>query len=422
MICGPMTSLNTGQPLDSSRGQSQIRSDLFVGYDPRREITACSNDPDSNHAPTTIYAGEIVLISNVGRDYREHEVAGQPTPANRRRHCILPISLLSVFVMHPRSIRVSSSPSSRLSSFRLAAWLGIGSLFMVSCVGDISSGDVRRGIKKALSGTDEQIFLGDTVENHYHPNVIMKRGEAYFEKEEYAEALVEYKHFLELHRNHVLAPYAAFRIGEIHFKMAKTIDRDPEPMQKAIVAFEQMRKDFPDSRYDGQARQKLEECHDWLAQMHLFVGKFYYRRSSYLAAAHRFQQILTNYPDKPVAAEALYFLAKAYHEMGADDWARENLILLTEKHPESPVSRDGKSLLEKIGGAQPRTLLAQKSESIPLSDAGPGMVRSNRSAVSPSPYPTVGTLGIPPTLDSVGIPATTTLGQGFTACRLGAWC
>lgn len=328
----------------------------------------------------------------------------------------------AIFVMRPQSIRISSGPSSRSSGFCLAAWLVVGSLLMVSCTGDISPGDVRRGIKKALSGTDEQIFLGDTVENHYHPNIILKRGEAYFEKEEYTEALVEFKHFLELHRNHVLAPYAAFRIGEIHFKMAKTIDRDPEPMQKAIAAFEQMRKDFPDSRYDGQAQQKLKECHDWIAQMHLFVGKFYYRRSSYLAATHRFQEILKNYPDTPIAAEALYFLAKSYHEMGADDWARENLIVLAEQYPESAVSGDGKSLLEKIGGAQPPTLLAQKSESVPLSDAGAGMVRSNRPAVSRPPPPSMGTLGIPPSLDSFGAPATTTSGQSFSACRLGAWC
>jgi outer membrane protein assembly factor BamD len=207
--------------------------------------------------------------------------------------------------------------------------------------------------------------------------------------------------------------------------MAKTIDRDPEPMHKAITAFEQMRKEFPGSRYDIQALQKLEECHDWIAQMHLFVGQFYYRRGSYLAATHRFQQILKAYPDKPIAAEALYSLAKAYHEMGADDWARENLIVLVDKYPNSTASGAGKSLLEKIGGAQPNTLLAQKSESVPFSDAGPGMVRSNRPAVSPSSSPSVlGTLGIPPSLDSFSTSASTatTLGQGFTACRLGAWC
>ncbi len=324
--------------------------------------------------------------------------------------------------MFSRLVGIGINLLSRSSGLSLAAWLGIGSLFMTSCAGDVSTGDVRSGIKKVFSSTDEQIFLGDTVDNHYHPNVIMKRGEAYFEKEEYAEALVEYKHFLDLHRNHVLAPYAAFRIGEIHFKMAKTIDRDPEPMQKAIAAFEQMRKEFAGSRYDSQAQQKLEECHDWIAQMHFFVGQFYFRRSSYLAATHRFQHILKHYPDKPIAAEALYFLAKAYHEMGADDWARENLVVLAEKYPNSSTSESGKNLLEKIGGAQPSTLLAQKSESVPFSDAGPGMVRSNRPTVSSFPSQPTRTLGIPPSLDLFGTSAATTLGQGFTACRLGTWC
>ena len=43
-----------------------------------------------------------------------------------------------------------------------------------------------------LSGTDEQIFIGDTIEMNYDPNVIMKRAEAYHEKGGFAEAVVEH--------------------------------------------------------------------------------------------------------------------------------------------------------------------------------------------------------------------------------------
>lgn len=319
-------------------------------------------------------------------------------------------------------------PACTSSPLRLAGGLILCSLLMVSCAGDLTPSDVRSGIKKVISGTDEQIFIGDTLDNHYHPNVIMKRGEAYFEKEEYSEALVEYNHFLDLHRNHVLAPYAAFRVGEIHVNMAKTIDRDPEPMHKAIAAFEQMRKDFPGSRYDAQAQQKLEECHDWIAQMHLFVGKFYFRRGSYLAAAHRFGQIIKTYPDKPAAPDALYFQAQAYHEMGADDWARENLVALSEKYPTSTAAEAGTTLLEKIGGAPPRTLLAHKSDPASLSDAAPAIIPSGQSRLPHQPSifsssaSSGGTLGIPEALDQRRVPAADTTGNAFTACRLGAWC
>ncbi|MFB3114949.1 MAG: hypothetical protein ACE1ZW_03120, partial [Nitrospirales bacterium] len=83
-----------------------------------------------------------------------------------------------------------------------------------------------------LSGTDEQIFVGDTIEMNYDPNVIMKRAESFHDKEGYAEAIVEYQHFLDLHRNHVLAPYAQYRLALSHFKMIQTIDRDVSPIEK----------------------------------------------------------------------------------------------------------------------------------------------------------------------------------------------
>ncbi len=303
---------------------------------------------------------------------------------------------------------------------------------------------------KTISGTDEELFVGDSPETHYHPNVIMKRGEAYFDRQEYPEALNEYNRFLDLYRSHMLAPYAAFRIGEVHFQMARVqggnffgdalftfvprllgrsenpYDRDPEPMQKAIAAFERMRKEYPGSRYDTQAQQKLDECHDWLAQTHLFVGQFYYRRGSYLAAAHRFEQIMKRYPDKPVAPDALYFLAKAYHELGADDWARDNLVFLVQQYPDSEASDKGKSLLAKLEGkglfaklrgAEPSTLLAQKSNSIPFSDIGPTPGQNAKS--NPSGQPLHSST---PQLGSLGASSAAPLGQAFTACRLGVWC
>ena len=268
---------------------------------------------------------------------------------------------------------------------------------------------------KAVGGTDEQIFLGDTIEKNYDPNVIMKRGEAFFEKEEYAEALVEYNHFLDLHKTHVLAPYAAFRIGESHFKMAKSIDRDPEPLTKAITALERMRKDFPGSRYDVQAQQKIQECHDWLAQMHLFVGQFYYRRESYLAAAHRFEQIMKIYPDKPVAPDALYFLAKSYHALGADDWAAENLTLLAEKYPNSKAAADGRSLMAKLGGKKPDTMIAKDASAAPFSDARPYAAPGKSSELPDLPSASSA-------FGALTLPSANALGQSFTACRLGAWC
>ena len=310
--------------------------------------------------------------------------------------------------------------AARPSWSALVALLGclvFGYALLVACSGTSKDARQPEGAKKALSSTDEQIFVGESIDSYYHPNVIIKRAEALFDREEYPEALAEYNHFLDLHPKHVLAPYAAYRIGEVHLKHRKTIDRDPEPMQKAITAFERVRKEFPGSRYDLQAQQKIKECHDWLAQMHLFVGQFYYRRGAYLAAAHRFEQIIKHYPDNPIAPDALYFLAKSYHKLGADDWAREELVLLAEKYPDSNVSSDGESLLEKLGESNPSVVAAQKSDSIAYSDTEPTAGQDNGPGGPDLPStPSHNQLG------TLHIPSANGTGQAFTACRLGAWC
>lgn len=271
---------------------------------------------------------------------------------------------------------------------------------------------------KSVSGTDEQIFLGDTIEKNYDPNVIMKRGEAFFDKEEFAEAIVEYQHFLELHRAHPLAVYAQLRLAESHFRMGKSIDRDPDPIQKAIAAFEKLRKEFPNSKYEAQALQRLADCHDWLAQTHLFVGQFYYRRSSYLAAAHRFDLIMKDYPDKKVAPEALYYLAMTYQELGAHDWASEKLQLLAEKYPNSDVADSGRRLLAKLEKkvSPPSPVIAANK------DAQPSQNQPSTTLLAAT-LPTAGlTAPTSPTIPDLKSAPSTSLRQPFVACRLGAWC
>ncbi len=263
-----------------------------------------------------------------------------------------------------------------------------------------------------LSSTDEQIFIGDTVEKNYDPNVIMKRAESFFEKEDYPEAIIEYQHFLDLHRAHMLAPYAQYKLAESHYKQIKTIDRDTDPIYKALEAFEKLRRDFPGSRYDAEALERIQSCHRYIAETYLFVGRFYYRREAYLAAAHRFEAILKHYPDMDIAGDALYHLALTYKEMGADDWAREKLLAFVERYPHSENAEPGRKLLAKLSPKSSDTL-ARNASPADASTPGPvslhaGAVQDALGAANSAPS---GSLGVVP--DQA--PMT-------TLCRLGLWC
>ncbi len=267
----------------------------------------------------------------------------------------------------------------------------------------------------SLSGTDEQIFIGDTVEKNYDPNVIMKRAEAFFEKDEYAEAIIEYQHFLDLHRVHVLAPYAQFKLGESHFNMVKTVDRNPDPLYKALEAFEKLQKDYSGNRHDSEAAEKIRQCHNMIAQAHLFVGQFYYRRDAYLAAAHRFELILNQYPEMDVAADAVYYLALTYSDLGADEWAREKLAMLAERYPESKFKSKSKQLLAALNARQP-------AQAVALSGVSPNGTSANGLSGTNGAQPPSSSRPVITPVTALRNPGGVSPAPRTILCRLGIWC
>ena len=125
----------------------------------------------------------------------------------------------------------------RISPYKVLAVLLVSLLVGCSSADKAKPGSTA---KKAVTDVDEQVLKTDPLERNYDPHVIMKRAEAFFEKEDYAEAAVEYQHFLDLHRSHMLAPYAQYRLGLSHYKQVTTKDRDPEHVRLTSEAMEKL--------------------------------------------------------------------------------------------------------------------------------------------------------------------------------------
>jgi outer membrane protein assembly factor BamD len=248
-----------------------------------------------------------------------------------------------------------TSPHARVLSVSLAL---LAAAALSAGVGCASKPKPAAG-EQSLSTTDEQIFIGDTIEKNYDPNVIIKRAESFFEKEDYAEAIIEYQHFLDLHKIHQLAPYAQFRLGESHHMMIKTFDRDASPVSMALGAYNKLLAEFPGSQWETDAKEKIKSCHTFMAQNALFIGKFYFRREAYLAAAHRFEAIVKDHPDlEEIVQESLYYLALSYSELALGDWAKDSLTVLSNRFPNNKFQSESRKLMAKLNSrpSEPTTV------------------------------------------------------------------
>jgi len=286
-----------------------------------------------------------------------------------------------------------------------------------------STPDPTRSAPQDMSSTDEQIFVGDSIEMSYDPNVIMKRAESFFDKESYAEAIVEYKHFLNLHRNHILAPYAQYKIGVSHYKQFRTVDRDPEPLNKAIAGFEKLLKEFPESRYEAEVRETILTCKQQLVQRHLMVGEFYFKREAYLAAAHRFEKIITDFPELESTGKAMFLLAKTYKDLGIEEWAQEWLVALIRQYPDSPYHSSAQTLLASIQKEHP-TLLASLPHNPLPSETMSIPISANSTLPPTADNPVFANAGILPDTTTHEAQNSASIEQtaALSTCTIGTWC
>ena len=129
-----------------------------------------------------------------------------------------------------------------------------------------------------------------------------------------AQAESEYKDFITFFPNMPEAAEAQMKIANIHYKEMEKADRDPTHAKRAEEEYRQLIMQFPDSSLVPQAKLRLLEVQEVLADREYQIGHFYYLRESYPAAIARFKSVTDTYPLYSGADDALFELGGAYEK------------------------------------------------------------------------------------------------------------
>jgi len=110
------------------------------------------------------------------------------------------------------------------------------------------------------------------------------------------QAEQEYKDFITFFPNAPEAAEAQMRIGDIYFREMDKPDRDYTSTIHAEEEYRLMLQQFPESSLVPQARQRLREVQETLAQREANIGAFYATHSNYAATIARYQTVEDTYP------------------------------------------------------------------------------------------------------------------------------
>ena len=127
-----------------------------------------------------------------------------------------------------------------------------------------------------------------------------------------AQAEAEYEDFITFFPNMKEAAEAQLKIANIHFNQMEKPDRDYTHAVRAEDEYRKLILQWPDSKLVPEAKQRLLEVQEVIAEREYRVGHFYYARESYPAAIARLQSLVDSYPLYSKADEALYLLGQSY--------------------------------------------------------------------------------------------------------------
>ena len=172
-------------------------------------------------------------------------------------------------------------------------------------------------------------------------------ADAYYANRNYIEAAAAYEDFRKFHPDNAKAPYALYRTGLCYVNQITGIDTEQTPVKNAVTMFESFLRQYPDSEYAADAKDKLAECRTKQLQYEIYVGRFYYRTEKYQAAVNRLEDALVKYHDLKINDETLYYLGRAYLGLGIRTKGEEALNRLVNDYPTSRFLPEAKKLLGK---------------------------------------------------------------------------
>ncbi len=187
-------------------------------------------------------------------------------------------------------------------------------------------------------GTFEKLMERYPLSSYALEGEIMLADVLYMD-EKYDEARVYYTDFVALHPSHAKASYALFQKGMCYFRNVLSLDRDQTTTRKAIIAFEDLTRQFPFSSYNERAEELIAFLKRRLSERELYVGMFYLKKKNYKGALARFNTILKEYPESEEIDEVLFYIVKSYSKLGEDDRARDVFSTLQADYPSSSYTK-----------------------------------------------------------------------------------
>lgn len=165
----------------------------------------------------------------------------------------------------------------------------------------------------------------------------------------YQDAITNGNRYVQLHPTSPDAAYAQYLVGMSYYNQVPDVSRDQERTTRAIAAFDELVRRWPQSEYAEPAKRRASVARDQLAGKEMQVGRFYLARKDYTGAINRFRVVVSQYQQTRHIEEALHRLVEAYLSLGIVGEAQTAAAILGHNYPDGDWYKQSYALLNGSG-------------------------------------------------------------------------
>ena len=170
----------------------------------------------------------------------------------------------------------------------------------------------------------------------------------YYQDNQYDEAILAAKRFINLHPGNRDVDYAYFLVAISYYEQISDVGRDQKMTELAFASLEEVVRRFPDSNYARDAILKINLTRDHLAGKEMEIGRYYQSSGQHIAAINRFRVIVDKFQTTSHVPEALLRLTESYLALGVTDEAQATAAVLGHNFPGSDWYQDSYALLTGV--------------------------------------------------------------------------
>lgn len=173
-------------------------------------------------------------------------------------------------------------------------------------------------------------------------------ADAYYEQQQFASAVQQYRGFIQLYPRHEKVEYAHWRVAlafyeqmpSEFFVLPPAYERDLSTTRDAVREMRIFLRRYEDSEFAEEANRLLRQALRRLGDHEFYVATYYLDRDNPRAAANRLTYLLRNFAGLGLDPEALFLLGKAYLQLDEPQRAATAWTDLVEAYPEHPRAKE----------------------------------------------------------------------------------